>query len=106
MLTALAISDGPQHDREEDAGRAGTGRGAQTAGAIARRTGLTPASVTGLLDRLERKGFARRHRHGADGRRVLVEINQEHVASFGAFLVDFMAGLDALYATYSDEDWR
>jgi DNA-binding MarR family transcriptional regulator len=78
--------------------------GAQTAGAIARRTGLTPASVTGLLDRLERKGFVRRHRHGDDGRRVLVEINREHVASFGALFVDFVAGLDALYATYTDDE--
>jgi DNA-binding MarR family transcriptional regulator len=78
--------------------------GAQSAGAIARRTGLTPASITGLLDRLERKGFVRRTRAGDDGRRVVVEINREHVASFGALFAGFVAGLDALYAGYTDDE--
>jgi DNA-binding MarR family transcriptional regulator len=42
------------------------------AGEIARHTGLNPASVTALVDRLERAGYARRHPDPADRRRVLV----------------------------------
>src|SRR5512142_92508 len=44
------------------------------AGEIAMQTGLASASVTGLIDRLERKGLARRARHPADRRRVLVQL--------------------------------
>jgi DNA-binding MarR family transcriptional regulator len=76
---------------------------ALTVGEIAARTGLAPASVSGLIDRLERKGFVRRVRDRADGRRVIVEIDREHVASFGALFATFVAGLEALYAGYSDE---
>jgi len=38
-------------------------------------TGLAPASITGIIDRLERKGFVRRVPHPEDGRRLLVEFD-------------------------------
>ncbi|MFE7762048.1 MarR family winged helix-turn-helix transcriptional regulator [Streptomyces sp. NPDC057438] len=60
-------------------------------------------SVSGLVDRLERKGFVRRTRDQADGRRVIVEIDRDHVASFGALFADFVTGLETLYAGYTDE---
>jgi DNA-binding transcriptional ArsR family regulator len=47
--------------------------GPLTAGELSARSGLAPASVTGLVDRLVRKGVARRGRHPGDGRRVLIE---------------------------------
>src|SRR5919106_920916 len=47
--------------------------GPLTAGELARHAGLAPASVTGLVDRLERKGVARRLSHPRDGRSVLVD---------------------------------
>ncbi|GLI02151.1 MarR family winged helix-turn-helix transcriptional regulator [Phytohabitans aurantiacus] len=77
--------------------------GALTAGEIAARTGLAPASVSGLIDRLERKGFVRRVRDNDDGRRVIVEMNREHVASFGTLFAGFVDGLEALYASYTNE---
>ncbi|MBP2320380.1 DNA-binding MarR family transcriptional regulator [Kibdelosporangium banguiense] len=77
--------------------------GPLTAGELTAHTGLAPASVSGLIDRLERKGFVRRVRDREDGRRVIVEINQEHVASFGVLFNTFVAGLEALYAGYTDE---
>ncbi|MEJ3746855.1 MarR family transcriptional regulator [Actinomycetes bacterium KLBMP 9797] len=77
--------------------------GPLTAGEIAAHTGLAPASVSGLVDRLERKGFVRRVRDRGDGRRVIVEMNREHVGSFGALFATFVAGLEALYAGYTDE---
>jgi DNA-binding MarR family transcriptional regulator len=48
-------------------------RGRMTAGEIAEAAGLTSGAVTGVLDRLERAGYARRVRDEEDRRRVLVE---------------------------------
>jgi DNA-binding MarR family transcriptional regulator len=78
--------------------------GPLTAGDLVRHTGLAPASVTGLIDRLARKGFVRRVPHSTDRRRVVVEINREHVGSFGALFDGFVAGLNELYDTYTDAE--
>src|SRR5688500_9030262 len=57
--------------------------GPLTAGEIAQHTGLAPASVSGLIDRLEAKWLVRRVRHPKDRRRVIVEVNYERIAGFG-----------------------
>jgi len=49
--------------------------GPMTAGELARATGLTTASITGVLDRLEDGGFVRRERDPKDRRRVIVTLN-------------------------------
>ncbi|MFI7639757.1 MarR family winged helix-turn-helix transcriptional regulator [Nonomuraea sp. NPDC049400] len=74
-----------------------------TAGEIAERTGLAPASVSGLIDRLERKGFARRVRDTVDRRRVLVEIDRDLEARMAPLFESFVRGLNELYAGYSVE---
>ncbi len=48
--------------------------GHMTAGDLARQTGLSTASITGVLDRLEEGGFVRRVRDPHDRRRVIVEL--------------------------------
>lgn len=48
-------------------------RGPVTAGALADATGLTTGAITGVIDRLERAGFARRTRDHDDRRKVLVK---------------------------------
>ena len=50
-------------------------RGQLTAGELARATGLTTASITGVLDRLEEAGFVRRERDAHDRRRVVVHLD-------------------------------
>jgi DNA-binding MarR family transcriptional regulator len=78
--------------------------GPLSAGELARHSGLAPASVTGLVDRLERKGFARRVPHPRDGRSVLVEIDRDRVmASLGPLFADWFRSLDELWAGYTDE---
>ncbi|MET8339398.1 MarR family transcriptional regulator [Streptosporangium canum] len=77
--------------------------GPLAAGEIAEHSGLTPASVSGLIDRLERKGFVRRIRDTEDRRRVIVEIRHDGIAGFGALFEDLVRGLEELYATYTDE---
>lgn len=47
-------------------------RGPQSASAIAREIRLTPAAVTALLDRLEKRGYVRRQGDPNDRRKVLV----------------------------------
>ncbi|WP_410600172.1 MarR family transcriptional regulator [Amycolatopsis sp. lyj-90] len=52
----------------------GQARGPLTAGRIAEMTGLSTGAVTGVMDRLEKAGLARRVRDTADRRKVLIEV--------------------------------
>ena len=76
--------------------------GPLTAGDLASQTGLAPASVTGLIDRLVRKGFVRRIPDEVDRRRVNVDINRERVSGFDELFKDLVARFDALYAGYTN----
>ncbi|WP_327314365.1 MarR family winged helix-turn-helix transcriptional regulator [Streptomyces sp. NBC_01235] len=64
-------------------------QGPLTAKDLAELTGLAPASVTGMLDRLEAKGFVRRVKHPTDKRRVLVELNETKIAELAVFFEDW-----------------
>jgi DNA-binding transcriptional ArsR family regulator len=55
--------------------------GQMTAGELARATGLTTASITGVVDRLEQAGFVRRERDARDRRRVVIHLDMPRVAS-------------------------
>jgi DNA-binding MarR family transcriptional regulator len=78
--------------------------GPLTAGELAKRSGLAPASVTGLINRLEAKGFARRVPNPGDRRSVLVEVDAERVYAVVAPLFsDWVSSLYELYAGYTDE---
>lgn len=44
-----------------------------TAGELARACGLTTGAITGMVDRLQRKGFVKRRRDEQDRRRVYIE---------------------------------
>ncbi|MGX1134067.1 DNA-binding MarR family transcriptional regulator [Streptomyces glaucescens] len=78
--------------------------GALSAGRLAELTGLAPASVSGLIDRLEHKGFARRVKDPQDGRRVNVEIDPGAEARFTPLFAPFAARMAELYAEYSDAE--
>lgn len=49
-------------------------RGGVTAGELAGESGLTTGAVTGVVDRLERAGYARRSSDESDRRKVVVEV--------------------------------
>ena len=81
--------------------------GPMTAGELARATGLTTASITGVLDRLEEGGFVRRERDPKDRRRVIVNLKpgpglQEIGPTFGPLVKAWRA----VAASYSDEELR
>ncbi len=54
--------------------------GGLTAGELGAEVGLTSGAVTGVVDRLERAGFARRALDPADRRRVKVEVTSKFYA--------------------------
>ena len=78
--------------------------GPLTAGELARQSGLAPASVTALINRLEAKGFARRVQNPSDRRSVLVEVDAERLyATVAPLFADWVGSLQELYAGYTDE---
>jgi len=80
--------------------------GPMTAGEFGEHSGLAPASVTGLMQRLESKGVARRVRHGEDKRKILIELVGDQVAAAAPYFTDFMNGLGALLEGYTDDELR
>ncbi|MBE1588766.1 MarR family transcriptional regulator [Nonomuraea angiospora] len=78
--------------------------GPLTAGEIGQHAGLAPATVSGLIDRLESKWLVRRVRDTRDRRRVIVEINYERLAGFSELFEPFVAALGELYERYTDDE--
>jgi DNA-binding MarR family transcriptional regulator len=78
--------------------------GPLTARELSQKSGLAPASVTGLIDRLERKGFARRTRHPHDKRSVLVETVPDRLAPLAPLFDDYVARLTDLIKRYDDKE--
>ena len=78
-------------------------QGPLTAGELAARTGLAPPSVTGLINRLERKGFARRIDDPEDRRRVRVEPCPAGMAKIVPLFAEFHTQVNALYDEFTDD---
>ncbi|PXX63862.1 DNA-binding MarR family transcriptional regulator [Nocardia tenerifensis] len=78
------------------------------AGTIAEHTGLTTGAVTGLVDRLEKAGYAKRTRDPKDRRRVVVELipNDRVDALLAAVFVPFGSDMAELSAKYSPAELR
>lgn len=79
-------------------------RGRMTAGELARATGLTTGAITGMIDRLERAGYARRERDAEDRRRVYVAVLPAALARAGPLYGSLARSMGALLATYSDAE--
>lgn len=79
--------------------------GPASPGDLARRTGLAPASMTGLLHRLEGKGFVHRRADPHDGRRLLVRIDVATVGRrAGTTYADLATRLEAVYEAFDDDE--
>jgi DNA-binding transcriptional ArsR family regulator len=81
--------------------------GQMTAGELAKATGLTTASITGVVDRLEQAGFVRRERDPDDRRRVVVQMDVER--AFGKIMPVFgpmMGAWRRMADTYTDDELR
>ena len=74
---------------------------------LARRAGLHPATLTGILDRLERDGWIERGRDPSDRRGVVVQAARGRGAEvLRLYLVDsgMNTALDEICAGYEDQD--
>jgi DNA-binding MarR family transcriptional regulator len=80
--------------------------GPMTAGRLAELTGLTTGAITGVIDRLERAGYAARERDPNDRRRVIVQPNMERHADEAAIAAygPVAAAMERLLARYSDDE--
>jgi len=84
-----------------------TFRGEMTAGELARETGLTTASITGVTDRLEEAGFVRRERDPADRRRVVIRLVLEKgLAEVAPVFLPMVRDWQQMADRYTDDELR
>ena len=84
-----------------DAARSGS---ALTAGGLGAAVELSSASVTALVDRLERAGHLHRVRDVEDRRRVVLQMSDTAMAAGAEFFGGLQRDLVAAMAHYSDEE--
>ena len=77
---------------------------AMTAGALGRAVDLSSASVTALVDRLERAGHVRRVRDPQDRRRVALEMSETAMAAGARFFGGLQRDLVGAMAGYADDE--
>ena len=74
--------------------------------ALARRAGVHPATMTGILDRLERGGWIARERDPADRRAVIVRLLPDRYAELLGLYSDMSRSMNKLLADYSDAELK
>jgi DNA-binding MarR family transcriptional regulator len=74
--------------------------------ALARRAGLHPATMTGILDRLERAGWVVRERDPADRRAVTVRALPERGREVYQLYAGMNGAMDELCAGYDEEQLK
>jgi DNA-binding MarR family transcriptional regulator len=72
--------------------------------ALARRSGLHAATLTGILDRLEKAGWISRDRDPSDRRAVLVQVRRERNHEVFAMYAGLNAEMDGILAGYADHE--
>jgi DNA-binding MarR family transcriptional regulator len=81
--------------------------GQMTAGELSRATGLTTASITGVIDRLEEAGFVTRERDAHDRRRVVVKLVTERaLRDVASVFLPTLRAWREIAARYSDDELR
>jgi DNA-binding MarR family transcriptional regulator len=78
-------------------------RGPLTAGQLAEAAGLTTGAITGIVDRLEKAGWARREADPRDRRRVIIHAGPQDTAAVAGLYDAHMRALEQLLAQYSEE---
>jgi DNA-binding MarR family transcriptional regulator len=72
--------------------------------ALARRAGLHPATMTGILDRLERGGWVVRERDPSDRRAVVVRVVRDRYAELMRLYTGMNRSMNKLLGGYSDSE--
>jgi DNA-binding MarR family transcriptional regulator len=81
-------------------------QGPFTAGELARRCRISTGGMTGMIDRLERRGYVRREADPNDRRRVLVfgVYDEDSIYKVRALYDPMQHAFDEILASYSDEE--
>ena len=74
--------------------------------ALARRAGLHPATITGILDRLERGGWVARDRDPADRRAVVIRILRDRLAELMGLFSGMNSAMDELCDGYDETELK
>lgn len=80
--------------------------GALTPKDLAERTGLAPASITAIIDRLEGRDLVRRRDHPDDGRRVLVELDPSAFSRIASHYEDLSRRLVEAFSGHGPDELR
>jgi DNA-binding MarR family transcriptional regulator len=72
--------------------------------ALARRAGLHPATMTGILDRLESGGWTARDRDPTDRRAVLIRVRRDRMAEMMRLYSGMNISMDQICAGYGDAE--
>ena len=82
-------------------------KGHMTAGELATATGLTTASITGVIDRLEEAGYVTRQRDPHDRRRVVVTLVLDRALhEVASVFLPVIRDWREMAARYSDDELR
>ena len=79
------------------------GAGSVTAGELAELTGLTTGAITGVIDRLEKAGFAHRERDLSDRRRIIIRPTAR-AQEIGRLFESLARRMTKLCSQYTDRD--
>src|SRR4029453_422123 len=71
--------------------------------ALARHAGLPPATMTGILDRLERGGWVARDRDPSDRRAVVIRVRRDRAAELFRLYAGMNASMDQICGGYSED---
>ena len=73
-------------------------------GALARRTGLHPATMTGIIDRLERGGWITRERDPNDRRAITIRLQRSRARQILRLFGGMNAEMARICASYTDDE--
>ncbi len=77
--------------------------GPMTAGQLAKATGLTTGAITGIVDRLEKAGWAQRRADPGDRRRVVIYPGPQENEKTAALYAGHVERMNQLLGQYGDE---
>jgi len=77
-----------------------------TAGRLSQVTGLTTGAITGVIDRLEKAGFARRQPDPRDRRKVIIVPRPEKLAELSKLFDPLNRKMARVMARYSARDFE
>jgi DNA-binding MarR family transcriptional regulator len=80
--------------------------GSRPIAAIGHQLGLTPSTMTGLVDRLEEQGFVRREPHLRDRRATILRLTRKGEAAFKRELEFYRALVDETLSALGDDAKR